>query len=210
MAVKIIECDQRSIEWARLHVGKITASEFKNLVTPEMKPREGEMPKTYLSRKLAEVFRGEPMCNLSPAFASSVQMEQGTLLEEEVIPWYSLKFNVPVKTVGFCETDDGLAGCSPDGLIGEDGGLEIKAPEPHTHCAYLLEGGIPKEYRPQVEFSLFVTGRPWWRFVSYRRRFPALVVEHKRNEETMEVIRCVVNAFHAKLSTAVAKLKTLK
>lgn len=207
--MKIHDVPQRSIEWARIHVGKITASEFKNLVTPEMEPRKGEMPKTYLARKLAEVFRGEPMCNLSAAFASTVQMEQGTLMEEEILPWYSLKYDVPVKTVGFCETDDGLAGCSPDGLIGDDGGLEVKAPEPSNHCLYLLEGGIPKEYRPQVEFSLFVTGRPWWRFVSYRRRFPALVVEHKRNEETMEVIRGVVNAFHGKLSDAVTKLKSL-
>lgn len=188
----------------------MSAGEFDNLVTPEMKPRTGEMPKTYLYRKAAEVFRGEPMVNLSPSVAGSWQMEQGLFIEEEVLPWFELTHEKEVKRVGFCTTDDGLAGCTPDGLIGDDGGLEVKSPEPHTHVKYLCEGGIPKEYRAQVQFSLFVTGRPSWTFVSYRRRFPALVETVDRDEEIMANISNIVETFHAQLKTAVEKLKSLQ
>lgn len=208
--MKIHNVEQRAIEWMRLHIGRVTASEFKNLVTPLMKQKEGEGPLTYLHQKLAEVYRGEPMCNLSPKLAASASMEQGVFLEEEVIPWFSLTFNTPVRTVGFCETDDGLAGCSPDGLIGEDGGLEVKAPEPHTHCGYVLGGVVPKEYMPQIHFSLFVTGRKWWKFLSYRRRFPALVVTVERDDAIMQRIGGIVSEFHNNLNTAVAKLRALK
>lgn len=207
--MKIHDCEQLSIEWAKLHVGLVTASEFGQLVTPTMKIRDGEMPKTLLYKKVAEVFRGEPMCNLSPGF-SVAATEQGLFLEEEARPWYALTYDQDVKAVGFCTHDNGMAGCSPDGLIGEDGGVEIKSPEPQTHCKWLLGGVLPPDHAPQVHFSLYVTGRPWWRFVSYRRRFPALVVTVNRDEEIMEMIDGVVEDFNSKLKTAVEKLKSLQ
>lgn len=206
--MKIHNVDQLSIEWAKLHVGVVTASEFGQLVTPLMKIRDGEMPKTLLYKKVAEVFRGEPMCNLSPGF-SVAATEQGLFLEEEARPWYSLTYDVPVTVAGFCTHDNGLAGCSPDGLIGEEGGLEIKSPEPQTHCKWVLGGVLPPDHAPQVHFSLYVTGRPYWRFVSYRRRFPALVVEVKRDEVIMGMIDGVVKDFQKQLAAAVAKLKSL-
>lgn len=206
--MKIHNVDQLSIEWAKLHVGVISASEYGNLVKANLKPRDGEMPKTYLYKKVAEVFRGEPMCNLSPGFSVSAT-EQGLFLEEEAIPFVSLSYDLDIKRVGFCMHDNGLAGCSPDGLIGEDGGIEIKSPDVHTHCKYLLCGVVPADYVPQVQFSLYVTGRKWWKFVSYRRRFPALVLTVERDEETMEKIDTVVKAFHANLNAAANKLKAL-
>lgn len=203
-----IECG--SIEWAQLHVGVVSAGEFDALMSPEMKPRTGEGPKTFLYKKAAEVFRGQPMCTLSPSAHASWQMNQGIILEEEAIPWYSLTFGQKVTQFLFCTTDDGLAGCTPDGLVEDDGGLEIKSPEPHTHVKYLLDGILPKDYRAQVQFSLYVTGRKWWRFVSWRRRFPPLMIQVERDEEIMESIDAVVKDFHFKLNEAVAKLKSLK
>jgi hypothetical protein len=208
--MKIHEIKQRSIEWMILHIGRITASEFGNLVTPLMKQKEGEGPKTYLCKKLAEVYRGEPMCNLSPKLAQSAQMEQGLFLEEHVIPWFEFTYDIPIRTVGFCETDDGLSGCSPDGLIGEDGGIEVKSPEPHTHCQNLLAGEVPREYMPQIHFSMFVTGRQWWKFISYRKNFPALIVTIERDEAIMARIAGIVSEFHSNLSHSVAKLRSLK
>lgn len=208
--MKIHETEQRSLDWMRLHVGRVTASEFGQLVTPLMKPKEGAGPHTFLCKKLAELYRGEPMCMLSPKQHQSAQMEQGLFLEETVLPWFEFTYDTPVRKVGFCETDDGLAGCSPDGLIGEDGGLEVKSPEPHTHCENLLEGVVPKEYMPQIHFSMFVTGRKWWKFVSYRKRFPALVVTVERDEALMLKIGAVVSDFQSKLAIAVEKLRALR
>jgi hypothetical protein len=208
--MKATPCDTGSIEWANMHVGKISAGEFDNLVTPLIKERTGKTPETFLYRKAAEVFRGMPMVSLSASSASSWQMDQGIILEEEVIPWYSLTHSQKVVTHLFCETDDGLSGCTPDGLIGEAGGLEIKCPEPHTHCKYLVEGGVPDDYLPQIMFCLYVTGRPWWKFISYRRKFPKLIVEVQRDEEIMEKIDSVVKSFHKKLTATVEKLRSLQ
>lgn len=202
--------DTGSIDWAILHVGCLSAGEADSLFTTKMELRDGEMPKTLLYKKAAEVFRGQPMVNLSPSAASSWQIEQGILIEEEVIPWYSITYDSKVETSFFCQTDDGHAGCTPDGLIGDDGGIEIKSPEPQQHCRYVIEGRLPTAYIQQVQFSLYVTGRKWWNFISYRRRFPALVFRVERDEAIMERIHNGVETFHAQLATAVEKLKSLQ
>jgi hypothetical protein len=129
------------------------------------------MPETYLHKKLAEWWVGGPLATLNV-----FDVEQGRILEEEAIPWYELEYSSTVNRVGLITTDDGKVGCSPDGLLGSDTGIEIKCPAIHTHIGYLLKGEIPKEYVHQVQGSLYVTQRPFWRFVSYRRKLPALVL----------------------------------
>lgn len=196
---------QGDTAWLKLRVGKVTASEASNLLTPEFKLRTGEMPHTYLCEKVAEAWRGEPL----PGF-SSWATEQGAMLEDEARAWYALEHDdFPIQNVGFVETDDGRAGCSPDALLGDEGGLELKAPEPTNHVRYLLGGELPKQYVVQVHFSMWVTGRPWWRFVSYRRGFPAFVLHVQRDEKICEKIEAAVAAFSKEFDAAMAKLKGL-
>jgi len=106
----------------------------------------------------------------------------------------------------FVEHDDGRCGCSPDGLIGDDGGLEIKAPQPTNHVKYLLDGTLPKDYAVQVYFSLYATGRAWWKFVSYRRKFPPFVLTVDRDEAIMAKIGKVLADFYAKFDAAFERL----
>lgn len=200
-----------SLPWARAHVGVVSAGEADSLFTPLMKPKEGKAVQAFLYSKTAEMYRGEPMMNLSPnARQQSWQMEQGILIEEEALPWYEFTRETKVERGLFCTTDDGLAGCTPDGLVGDDGILEIKGPEPHTHVGYLLSGVIPAEYVPQVQFSLYVTGRKWIEFISYRRRFPAFVLRIERDDKIMQTIAETVAAFHEQLNSAVDKLRKMK
>lgn len=103
-------------------------------------------------------------------------LEQGSILEGEALPWYEFSTGEKIQRVGFCVTEDGRVGCSPDGLIGENGGVEIKCPSPHVHLGYLLGGVIPKEYIAQVQGALLVTQRKWWKFISYNRNFPPLLL----------------------------------
>jgi hypothetical protein len=134
-------------------------------------------------------------------------LEQGMIVEEEARPWYALEYDKRVKQVGFIATDDGRFGCSPDGLIeGEDCGLEIKSPAAHTHIKYLVNGALPKEYACQVMGSMFATGFKKWIFVSYRRGFPALVLEIHRDEKAMSMIRAAINQFHADFDRAIARI----
>jgi hypothetical protein len=137
-------------------------------------------------------------------------MDQGAILESEAIPWFEFQYDVKVRRVGFVTTDDMKVGCSPDGLIGEDGGIEVKCPQAHTHLQYLMEGRVPKEYLAQVHGCMFVTGRSWWNFISYHRKFPPLVVRVERDETIQAVLAQVLAAFVAKFDAALAKVDSMQ
>lgn len=202
VAMKIhTEFQQGSALWMQARAGIPTASEFDQLVSPEWKARTGQMPRSYLATKLAEWWIGGPLLGFN-SFAT----EQGQILEDEAKPWYCLEYGEAVTSVGLCTTDDGMIGCSPDGLLGADGGLEIKCPSIETHVGYLLDGGLPKEYRAQVQGGLFVTGRPWWRFVSYRRQLPALVLTIERDEEAQSALRTALAEFLVRLQSGKQRL----
>lgn len=198
------EFDQSSVEWMIARAGLVTASEFDQLVTPEFKPRTGQMPQTYLAKKVAERWQGGPL----PGF-NVLDMDLGHILEEEAIPWFELENNTAVRRVGLVTTDDGLVGCSPDGLIGEDSGIEIKCPLAQTHVGYLLAGELPKDYAAQVHGSMWVTGRTSWRFLSYRRHFPALLITVERDEEIQNKISDAMLPFLLKLETAMKRMEEL-
>lgn len=194
--MKIHPAQQGSQAWIEARCGVPTASEFGELLTPKFEVRSGEMPKTYLARKLAEAWGG-PL----PKF-TSFQMEQGTILEEQAVPFYEFTSGEPVTRVGLCLTDDGRVGCSPDGLIGEEGGIEIKCPEAQTHVKYLLKGTLPEEYAAQVHGSMYVTGRKWWKFLSYRRHFPPLIIKIERDEKIIAQIDAAIKPFLASFDEA--------
>lgn len=199
------EFKQNTLEWHMARAGIPTASEFDSLLTAKFEIRNGDTPRTYLERKVAEAWQGGPL----PIFNGSFAMEQGKILEEEAIPWYELEYSTRIQRVGFVTTDDKRAGCSPDGLIGEHSGIELKCPEAHTHVKYLLNGTLPKDYACQVHGSMFVTGRPQWQFVSYRRNFPALVLTIERDEEIQEKIAEALAQFFEKFDLAMEQMVEL-
>ncbi len=205
--MKIYELQQGTLEWTKLHFGIPTASGLDNLLTPEFELRKGELPKTYVYKKVAEKLQGRPLIDLS---ASSFMLEQGMIIEEEARPWYALEYDKKIKQIGFITTDDGRFGCSPDGLVeGEDCGLEIKSPAAHTHVKYLCMGVLPKEYVCQVYGSMFATGFKKWIFVSYRRGFPALVLEIYRDEKAMSAIAGAIDSFHRDFDHAMERISNI-
>lgn len=185
--------EQNSLDWLAARAGVLTASEFGQLLTPKFEIRTGEMPKTHLARKLAEKWLG-PL----PGF-NTLDMEFGKILEEEAKPFYEVQFSEEIQSVAFITNDEGTVGCSPDGLIGDEGGIEIKCPEPTNHIKYLLAGKLPDDYAAQVHGAMFVTGRAWWKFMSYRRNLPPFVVTIFRDEKIQEKIGEAVSEFLAML-----------
>lgn len=200
--MKIHDVSQRTLDWAMLHVGIPTASGLHNLLTPEFEIRKGEMPRTYMHLKLAEAWLKRPVLELS-AFS----IEQGEIMETEARPFFELETNQKVGEVGFITTDDGLFGCSPDGLIGGNSGLEIKCPSAQVHVKYLVNGELPKEYAAQIHGSMFVTGFPRWTFLSYRRNFPPLILEVQREEGVMFKIAQALEKFHEQFEAAKLRLQ---
>lgn len=204
--MKIHDVKQGTGEWKALRLGIPTASEFDAIVTPLFKAKEGAGPETYVHKKICERLLGYAVGEDFSAFA----VEQGVILESEAIPWYDLEYNAQMSRPGFCTTDDGRVGCSPDALIGEDGGLEIKCPQPHTHLKYFLNGTLPPEYAAQVHGSMYVTGRKWWDFLSYSRQFPALVVRVRRDEAIQAKIHSALTGWLAEFDAVLARIQGLK
>lgn len=203
--MKIIDCKQGSAEWLHARIGRPTASEFDELITGEWKARTGKGVETYFYRKLAERAMGFPLHD-----ASSWAMEQGSLLEHEAIPLYEGVFDTAIQRVGFVTTDDGRIGCSPDGLIGEDNGIEVKCPTPPVHLRYLMEQRLPPEYAAQVHGAMFVTGRPQWTFMSYSRQFPPLILTVKMDEDIQNTLMKCLSSFLHRFDEAYAKVKAMK
>jgi len=197
-------CKQGSTEWSQARVGIPTASEFDALITPLGKPRTSEGRETYLLQKVAEKIMGYPRDT-----GGSYSMEQGSIIETIARPWYEFTYDTPITQVGLCLTDDGRVGCSPDGLIGEDGGIEIKSPEPHTHLKYLLGGVVPPQYVAQVQGSLWVTGRAYWQFVSFSRFFPALVLRVEPDAAFQAAMGKALAQFLSDFDTALSKVQAL-
>jgi hypothetical protein len=199
--MRIVDCEQGSWDWLEARAGIPTASEFDRIISPTGKIRTGETPKKYLAEKLAEWWVGGPL----PSF-SAVQMEYGEILESEAKPAFSFKTGLDIQTVGLVLTDDGRVGCSPDGLIGDDNGIEIKCPSRQVHVGYLLGETLPEEHLLQVQGAMYVTGRPKWTFVSYCRCFPMFVVYVERDERILSMIAQGLDAFLALLDDAKSRL----
>jgi YqaJ-like recombinase protein len=193
--------DQGSLRWMNLHLGRPTASGFDNIMTTDFEPRKGQMPETYMYKRLAEKIKGKAL----PGF-TSYSVEQGQILEDEALPYFEIQTDLVTRRVAFVETDDGRAGCSPDALIGDNAGLEIKCPFAETHLKYLDYGVLPSDYAAQVHGSLWVTGRERWHFMSYHRGLPHFHTIVERDEEIMQKIGDCLAKFYEKFDAALQRL----
>jgi len=140
-----------------------------------------------------------------PGF-STFETEQGQMLEIDARRWYKFTYDELLLDAGFIVHDDGRCGCSPDALIGDYSGLEIKSPQPTNQVRYFLEGVVPKDYIVQVHFSMYVTGLKTWRFVSYARSYPKLVLTVERDEKICATIAEALAGFYAKMDAALERL----
>lgn len=196
------EFRQLTPEWAKMHIGIPSCSQFSRIMDTDFNPRKGDTLKTFIYEKCAETFRGVAL----PDFTSFVT-DQGMILEADARDYFRLETGHDVKTCGFVESADRLTGCSPDGLIDDDCGLEMKCPQVVAHCKYLIEEKLPNDYIQQVHGSLYVTGRKSWYFYSYRRGFPSFVLKVKRDEEIMSKIQKALDGYYEKFNDALSKLK---
>ena len=128
--MKILTMAQHSDEWFKARAGMLTASKADSILTPLFKVKDGKAVDTLIAKCLAEKWTGGP---LPEDMVNVLPMEFGSILEDEARPRYTFLTNQEVREVGLVETDDGFCGASPDGLIGDDCGIEIKCPNASTH-----------------------------------------------------------------------------
>ena len=127
-------------------------------------------------------------------------MQHGIDTEDEARVAYEMATGQEVQQVGFCELSEWI-GASPDGLIGEDKGLELKCPNSDTHLRYLCEG-FGNDYYYQVQGNIWCSGRLSWDVVSYDSRFPEdkqlLITTIYRDPEALEGLENRINLCIAK------------
>lgn len=130
------------------------------------------------------------------------------MLEPRARGWYAFDRGVPVQEVGFVLRDDGQAGGSPDALVGDDGGLEIKCPAIHTHIGYMLAPEkLVAEYRHQIQGNLYLTGRDWWDVLSWHPDLPEVVERILPDREYHKALHEALAVFNAELERAKAILE---
>jgi len=185
--MRIIHCEQGTPEWLAARLGVPTASEFGDIITP----KTGKLSASadgYIDRLIDELVRP----NAERGFSGNRHTERGHLYEPDARELYAFENeDARIRTVGFVLRDDGRAGCSPDALVNDDGGLEIKSPDGPTHIGYLRAGTLPDKYKPQVHGSLVITGRAWWDFMSYCPGYKPLIVRVVPDDYTKQVADCL-------------------
>ena len=189
-----VDCIQNSPEWEQVRLGIPTASEFDRIITPTGK--RSSQADSYVYRLLAEQMTGKPQNGYVNG-----HMDRGHELEPEARRFYELQRDCIVEQVGFCMTDDRRAGCSPDGLVVDNGLVEIKCPAPHTHVQYLLSRKVEQEYWPQVQGQLWVTGRKWADVLSYHPEMTPVIVRVERDEAFLRALENELKYFFVLLET---------
>ena len=157
---------QQSEEWYKIRRGKITASHATAIANC------GKGLDSYILEIMADYFS----CAEKEQF-SNKHTERGNKLEPIARSIYEIETGNTVKQVGFIEYND-YVGCSPDGLVGDDGGIEIKCPDDKEYFKLLLEkeGAISSDYMWQVQMNLLITERKWWDLIFYNPNYKQTII----------------------------------
>lgn len=186
---------QRTEQWREDRSGCFTASGFADLhwdrepyKTGDRKGQSKPPPKSrtnYIAQVVAEILTGKPTDG-----PRAKALDYGTEMEPEAMAVYEQRRGLIVEVCGFVHHPDyPFAGASPDFLVGDDGGGEIKCPMSRTVHAITLRDGLPPEHIEQIQGGLWVTGRKWWDFISYNPDFPpGLDLYVQRVERNADVI----------------------
>lgn len=199
---KLIHCEQRSDAWFEVRKGMLTASQFGDWLTKSGKVAD-KARLTAASRCLADFF-GVP----DPAPHENDDMRRGTEMEPLAREKFSEETDLPVEEIGFAKSIHGFFGCSPDGIIDNGEGLEIKCPRPSKLIQYIELDELPDEYKPQVHGSMAVTGAKAWWFVAWYPGFPLFKKRIERDQYTEDML-CGLKDYSAFYEKLAAKIATL-
>lgn len=201
--MKILTAEQYTPEYWAAHRGIPGASSAAKVFTATGKMSD-QAPR-LIEDLIAQLY--DPHYGQHDDIATKA-MRDGHAIEPHARRFYEFERNLDVEQVGFCTTDDGRFGCSPDALVGDEGGVEIKSPKHSTQVKYLLAGKVPSEYVPQIHWSLIVTGRAWWDFLSYASGLPKLLIRVEADDYT-ERMREAMEAFYLRYQVALADIRAL-
>jgi putative phage-type endonuclease len=201
--------DQRSPEWFAARLGKVTASRVSDVIA-KTKTGYSTSRDNYMAQLICERMTGTQ----AESFTNAA-MAWGTETEPLARAAYEAKKDVLVDEVGLITHPYiSMAGASPDGVVGDDGVLEIKCPNTATHFETLLKGEMPSKYIPQVQWQMACTSRKWCDFVSFDPRvddgLKLFVIRINRDSEYIKMLEDEVMKFLRELEIKLNKLNDLK
>jgi putative phage-type endonuclease len=202
----VLEMPQRSPEWFAARAGVLTASVVSAIYGYRKDGKETAERRDLRMRLALEQVSGQPI----EEPYSNADMQRGNDLEPQARAAYEMTTGRPVREVGFVRDPLFPLGCSPDGLVGDDGLLQIKCPRPANHFETVDAGTIPETYIYQLTHELMLTERAWVDFVSYCPQMPSgldlLILRHERNEQAIAAHRLMCARFLAEVNTVAARI----
>ena len=191
-------------QWLLDKCGYASASEFSSILAKG----QGKTRAAYRRRVMAERLTGAPLESYT-----NDHMLRGLTTEPLARLAYEARTDNMVELVGFIKHPTLMAGCSPDGIIGTDGGAEIKCVIPTVQLETIERGEYPPEHRAQVQGNLWITGRKFWDFVSFCQPLPAhlrlYIFRVERDEDYIKTLESEVRTFLAEVDAMLDKLSSL-
>jgi hypothetical protein len=193
MTLIIHDVEQGSQEWLDLRCGLLTASTIGQLISPKtIKPANNDTSRALTTHLVAERITGY----VEPTFVSA-DMERGNMDEPVARDLYSEHY-APAAEVGFMVRDNGAwnkLGYSPDGVVGEDGLIEIKSRRQKKQLATILANEVPLENMAQIQTGLLVSGRAWLDYVSFCGGMPLFVKRVLPDQRWFDAIEATAAQF---------------
>lgn len=207
--MRIVNCDQGTAQWLEVRRGKITASRIADVLAVLKKGGEGADRRNYRTELIAERLSGR-----TEEHYVSPEMDWGSELEPIARSAYEIATGEMVDTVGFVlHPIFDFAGASPDGLVSEDGGIEVKCPKTTTHIKWLQGGIVPEEHQAQCLWNMACCERDWWDFISFDPRLPdglkIFIVRMLRDDERIALIEEEVAKFNGEIDAVCSNLGRL-
>jgi len=197
--LEICEAEQNSAAWFEFRRGLPSASKFQCLLANSA-DRKGR--RTYMYDLAGEIISGECAESYSNPF-----MERGKAMEAEAMDWYAFATDAELIRVGAIRSPFLGAVCSPDSLVGDDGGLEIKTRMARLQLELLESGELPNEHKAQVQGAMWITGRSFWDFVSYSPKIRPFKLRVHRDERYIATLAVAVREFNEELKALVERFK---
>lgn len=202
--MEVFPFEQGSPEWFEVRRGIPTASEFAVVMRDKGRSDDGtSLTRTKLLYRLAaEIITGDPCQSYSNA-----HMDRGKSQEDEARSLYAFLNDDPLQQVGFIK--NGPKGASPDSLVGERGGLEIKTKLPELQIETLLKDEFPPAFLAQCQGNIWVCERDWWDLAVYAPRLPLFAKRVYRDEAYIKKLGSAVDRFNEELAQVVERVRRL-
>ena len=204
--MRFVDCEQNSAKWIWARTGRITASRIFDLMATLKRGGEAASRRDYRAELIAERLTGKTENRYV-----SKEMRYGSEQEPFARTAYEIRTENIVDQMGFVfHPRLDFSGASPDGLISDDGGVELKCPKTTTHLAYIAAGTVPKEYENQMLWNMACAEREWWDFVSFDPRLPEklrlFIVRMPRDEARIAEMEREVMTLNHEINTICEQL----